>query len=168
MRLPLCAKATMGLTRLSDEVEYTSGRGWRLGAESAGSSAAPSPQPLVPAELSVRRRLRWPDGALIRLRHRCETLVDKLLQTLTAVRLGRIDVALRVGRDAVHRVELPGLAAAVAEGGELGQRQAIEHVHLFVGAVRQVEVLLRGVLREGDVPHGAVAERRLLDEGFLL
>src|SRR5689334_6956078 len=50
---------------------------------------------------SVRARLRRPHRALVRLCHRAETLVDKLLQALTAVGFGRVDVALRVGRDAV-------------------------------------------------------------------
>ena len=79
----------------------------------------------------VRGRFRRPDGALIRLRHRRETLVDKLLQTLTAVGLGRVDVALRVGGDAVHRVELAGLAAAVAEAGELGAATARSNTWIF-------------------------------------
>src|SRR5437867_8365784 len=82
-----------------------------------------------PCRASVCSGLRRPDSSLIRLGHRRETLVDKLLQTLTAVRFGRVDVALRVGRDAVHGVELSRLAAAVAEAGELGERLAIEDVN---------------------------------------
>src|SRR5260221_9837808 len=95
--------------------------------------------PALPS--SVSTRLRRPDRSLVRLRHRSETFVHKLLQPLPAIRLGRVEVALRVGRDAVHGVELPGLTPAVAEARELGQRLAIEHVDLLVGAVREVEVL---------------------------
>src|SRR3954451_13005465 len=103
-----------------------------------------SPQPLAMTrpERLVSGRLSRPHGALVGLGHRAETLVDKLLQTLAAVRLGRVDVAFRVGRDAVHCVELPGLPAAVAEARELGERLPIEYADLLVGAVGQVEVLL--------------------------
>ena len=59
-----------------------------------------------------------PYRALIHLRHRREALVDELLQAASLVGLGRVDVALRIDRDAVHGEELPGLPAAVAEAGE--------------------------------------------------
>src|SRR5438132_4194854 len=106
---------------------------------------------------SVRGRLRRPDGALVLLRDRREALEHELLQPLTAVRLGHVDVALRVGRDAVDRVELARLPAAVAEARELGQRLAIEDVDLLVGAVGEIEILLLRILRERDVPHRSVA-----------
>src|SRR5689334_5444565 len=108
--------------------------------------------------------LLGPDHPLFLLRHRREALVDELLHALALVGLGCIDVALRVGRDAVDGVELAGLPAAVAERGEFGHRQSIEDMNLLVGAVGEVEVFLVAILREGNVPHGAVALRVLLDE----
>src|SRR5262249_1271120 len=116
-----------------------------------------------PWRSSVSTGFRGPDRALILLGHRAETFVDKLLQPLTAIRLGRVDVALRVGRDAVHGVELPRLTAAVAEAGELGQRLAIEDVNFLVGAVGEIQILLLRIARERDVPRRAVAERVLED-----
>src|SRR5438270_12550830 len=38
---------------------------------------------------------------------------------------------------------------------------------LLIGAIGEEEVLLLRIFREGDVPRRAVAERVLLDEGFL-
>src|SRR5437667_3176113 len=98
------------------------------------------------AGVSVSRPRR-PHSALVLLRHRAETFVHKLLQPLTAVGFGRVYIALRIGGDAMHCVELSGLPAAVAEARELGQRLAIEHVDLLVRAVREVEVLLLRIPR---------------------
>src|SRR5258706_15711566 len=114
-----------------------------------GTMDSPSTIIVMPSALSnqpwrrflMRRRLGGPDGALVLLGHRRETLVHELLQPLSAVRLGRVEVALRVGGDAVHRVELARLTAAVAEAREDGQRRAIEDVDLLVGAVGQIHVL---------------------------
>ena len=53
-------------------------------------------------------------------------LVDEPLQAFSFLGLGRVEVALRVDRDAVHAVELAGLPAAVAEGRQLLQRLAID------------------------------------------
>ena len=88
-----------------------------------------------------------------------EPLVDELLQAPALVGLGRVDVALRVGRDAVHGEELAGLAAAVAEARQDLQRVALDDVDLLVLAVGEVEILLLRILRERDVPDRAVAER---------
>ena len=96
-----------------------------------------------------------------------DPFVDELLQAPSFVGLGREDVPLRVGRDAVDGEELPRLAAAVAEAGEDLQRLAIEHVDLLVLPVGEVEILLLRILRERDVPHRAVAERLRRDERLL-
>src|SRR5262245_26477285 len=50
-----------------------------------------------------------PHRSLFPLRHGLEPLVSKLLHAFPFVGLGRVEVALRVGRDAVNRVELAGL-----------------------------------------------------------
>src|SRR5438105_2127610 len=78
---------------------------------------------------------RGPDGSLVLRRHRREPFVDELLQPPPFVGFGRVDVALRVHRNAVHGVELPGLTPAVAEARKNLERLAIHHVHLFVLAV---------------------------------
>ena len=70
-------------------------------------------------------------------------------------------------RDAVDGEELAGLAAAVAEAREDLQRLAQHDVDLLVLAVGEEQVLLLRILREGDVPDRAVAERLLRDELLL-
>ena len=62
------------------------------------------------------------------------------------------------------RVELAGLAAAVAEAGQDFERVAQQDVDLLVRAVGQVDVLLLRILRERDVPDRAVAQAFLRDE----
>src|SRR5262249_6007156 len=110
-----------------------------------------------------------PEHALVTARLRLDALVDELLDALTLVGLGRVEVALGVRRDRVHAVELAGLAAAVAERGELLERVAQDHAHPLVLAVGQEHELLVGILRERDVPHRAGGARvsgieRLLHE----
>src|SRR5258708_32021149 len=99
-----------------------------------------------------------PDYALAALAHRTHALVDELLQALALVGLGRIDVALRVGGDAMHAEELAGLAAAVAKGGQLLDRLSHDDAHLLVAAVGHENVALLRVFREGDVPDRAFAQ----------
>ena len=93
--------------------------------------------------------------------------VEEPLQAAAVVGLGRVDVALRVGGDAVHGVELAGHLAAVAEAGEDLERLPIEDPDLLVLAVGEVDELLLRIVREGDVPGRAVAERALADPRFL-
>src|SRR6266567_3135719 len=83
-----------------------------------------------------------PQCALVLFRHGSETFVDELLHTLAAVGFGGVYVAFRIGGDAVHGVELAGLASAVAEAGEHLKRFAVQDVDLLVRAVGQIKVLL--------------------------
>src|SRR5687767_2892602 len=107
-----------------------------------------------------------PDGSLIHLRNRPEPLVHKPLDTLSFIRLGRVNVAPGTRRDAVHGVELSRLPPPIAECREGGERVPLNDVHLFVGAIREIEVLLFGVTGERDVPHGSVTESPLRNEHF--
>src|SRR5581483_2382071 len=120
----------------------------------------------------------WPDGWLVaRLRpdralvlalfHVLHALQHELLNAAAVVGLGREDVALGVDRNAVHGVELAGLLAAVAEAREHFEIRAIQDPDLLVVAVDQVQVLLRRILRERDVPRRAVTERARRDADFL-
>ena len=85
-----------------------------------------------------------PQYALAAGGHGTYTLVDELLHPLALVSLGRVDVAFRIGGDAVHAIELAGLASAVAEVGNLLERVAQDDAHFFVGAVgEENEFLLR-------------------------
>src|SRR5262249_15058430 len=111
-----------GLSNENESGERAKGRGQGKSAKGPRRRLrARCPQLLPPAlcpsaltlDRLVRTRLGGPDGALVHLGDGRETLVHKLLHTLTAVRLGGVEVALRIGRDAVHGVELAGLAAAV-------------------------------------------------------
>src|SRR5262249_5134790 len=86
---------------------------------------------------------------------------------LAAVGFGREDVALRVGGDAVHGVELAGLAAAIAEAGQNLHGVALYDVDLFVGAIGEGYVLLLWVFGERDVPHRPIAQGVARDEEFL-
>src|SRR5215470_12695282 len=87
--------------------------------------------------------LPWPDRPLIlALGDRLHPLVEEPLQAAAVVGFGRVDVALRVGGDAVHGVELAGHLAAVAEAREDFQRLAIENPDAFVFAVGEVDELL--------------------------
>src|SRR5689334_16306591 len=103
------------------------------------------------ALLLRRGGLARPDGPLL-VGNRADALVRELLDAFSLVGLRRVDVALRVGRDAVDRVELAGLASAVAEARQLRHRLPIEDVNLLVGAVGEEEVFLLRVTGEGDVP----------------
>src|SRR6266705_5651222 len=81
-----------------------------------------------------------PDRALIlALRDAVHALVQEPLQAPPVVGLGRVEVALRVGGDAVHGVELPGLLAAVAEARQDFERLPIENPDALVFAVGEVD-----------------------------
>src|SRR2546426_10327073 len=83
-------------------------------------------------------RGRRPGRALIRLRHRSQTFVGELLDALSFVGLGRIDVAPRIGRDVVHAMPLTWLAAAFAERRQDVERLAPQDVNERVLAVGDV------------------------------
>ena len=85
---------------------------------------------------------------------------------------------MRVDRDAADREEASRLAAAVADGADRRERDAIENDDLLVVAVGDEQIALLRVVRERDVPHraerrhgaelaGTTARRLLRDEGFL-
>src|SRR5580765_6607306 len=88
--------------------------------------------------------------------HLAHALVDELLQPFSLVRLGGVEVALRVRGDAVHAEELSRLAAAVAEVGELLERLAQDDAHLLIAAVGHEEVALLRIAGERDVPDRAL------------
>ena len=93
-----------------------------------------------------------------------DALVYELLHALAAIGLGRVDVAFRIGGDAVDAVEFARLPATFAERRQHFERVAIEDVHAVVFAVGKVDVFLLRILRERDVPDGSGAERGLFDE----
>src|SRR5687767_11399835 len=95
----------------------------------------------------------WPEHALVRRRDRTNTLEHELLDALPLVGLRRVEVALRIRRDAVDGEELAGLTAAAAERGEHVERLPVEDVDLHVGAIGDVQEALLRVARERDVPH---------------
>src|SRR5437588_7220935 len=115
----------------------------------------PQPRPAVAAERHGLSGPARPDDALIPARHRADALIHELLHAFTLVGFGRVDVALGIGRDAVHAVELTRLTAAVAECGELLERLAQNDAYALVLAVGHDHVSLARIPRERDVPHGA-------------
>src|SRR5262245_59214092 len=110
---------------------------------------------------------RRPNYSLILLHNRRDTLINKPLYPLAAIRLRRIQVALRIGREAVDAVELPGLPPALAETREELQRVAQDHVDLRILAIGEIQVRLLRVARERDVPRGSRSQRLAVIERFL-
>src|SRR5262245_8658669 len=84
------------------------------------------------ASLRLPRR---PGRALVRFRDGAQTLVHELLNAFSFVGFRRVQVALRVGGNAVHGIEHPRLTSAVAEAGQDLERGAIHDVDLLVGAI---------------------------------
>src|SRR5712692_1900944 len=108
-----------------------------------------------------------PEHALIAGQHGPDALVDELLQPFPLPGFGRVDVALGIGRDAVHSVELAGLTSAVAERGHLLERLAHDDAHPVVLTVGHEDETLLRVPRERDVPGRARAQRVPGKERFL-
>src|SRR5207244_813644 len=106
----------------------------------------------------VRCRTPRPGRALVHGPNRPHALVHELLYAFALVGLGRIDVALRVGGDAVHAEELARLTPAVAEIRQLLQRVPHHDVHLLVAAIRHEEISLVLIPRERDVPRRPFTE----------
>src|SRR3954462_15865885 len=94
-----------------------------------------------------------PQHALVVFGDRSDTLIGEALHTRSGIGLGRVQVALRVGREVVDAEELARLAAAVAERGQHFERAAQQDVDLLVDAVGGVDVGLLRIPREGTVPH---------------
>src|SRR3954454_6175690 len=91
----------------------------------------------------------------------------EFLDTLSAVDLGRVDVAFGIDRHRVNPVKLPGVAAAAAEGADDRAVLALEHPDLVVLAIGAQQISLSGIGPDRDVPNRAVAERILLEEPLL-
>src|SRR5713101_8344726 len=108
-----------------------------------------------------------PQHALAAPWNRAYAFVDEFLHALSFVRLGRVEVAFGIAGDAVHAVELAGLAPAVAEVRNLLQRLAQYDAHLLVLAVGEEHEPLLAILRERDIPGRARSERLLGIEPFL-
>src|SRR5947209_7700824 len=115
---------------------------------------------------SVLRSLR-PHHTLVLLSNCRQALVEELLNALAAICLGSENVALGIGGDAVHGVELARLPAPIAEAGQDLHGFASDDIHLLVGAIGKVDVLLLRVLGECDIPYRPIAQRVLRDENFL-
>src|SRR5437879_5090025 len=98
------------------------------------SAAGFHPAPHLASALRTFR----PHDALILLRDRRHPLVQKLLDALAAVGLGREDVAFRIRGDAVDGVEFAGLTAAIAEAGEDLHGVALDDVHLLVRPIGEI------------------------------
>src|SRR6266566_6550034 len=110
---------------------------------------------------------RGPDDALVFFGDRSESLVYEPLHALPAIGFAGIDVALGIRGDAVHAVEFAGLPAAFAERGQELQGLTIDNMHAIVLTIGKVDVLLLGILREGDVPRRTGASRSLIEKRFL-
>src|SRR5262249_40560956 len=86
-------------------------------------------------------------------------LVVELLHALAFERLAGVEVALRIDRETMWRVELARDAAAVAEAGDRLEVHPIQHPDLLIHPVSDVEISLPRIARKRDVPDRAGAER---------
>src|SRR5262245_42332182 len=85
-----------------------------------------------------------PKTALRRGRRCAEAGVAELLDPLALVGFGDEEIALRIHREVVRAIELPGPVARPAERADNLERLAIEDVHKLVRAViDEQERLLR-------------------------
>src|SRR5436190_415648 len=75
-------------------------------------------------------------------------VADELLQALSGIDFGRVDIPSGIEADLVQPVELASLAPAPPEPSELFERVALQHVARHVGVVADVEAGLSGVGRE--------------------
>src|ERR1700722_7688504 len=91
----------------------------------------------------------------------------ELLDPLTGVDLGGVDIALGVDRHGVNPVELPGVAAFVPETPDPAPVVALDDPDLVVLAIGAQQIGLLRIGPDRDIPHRAVAERVLLEEPFL-
>src|SRR6266481_2267650 len=94
-----------------------------------------------------------PHHALVLLGDRRQSFIEELLDSLPTIGLGCKDVALRIGGDAMHRVELTRLPAAVTEGSENFERIALQDVDLHIRPVGDIKILLLRILRERDIEY---------------
>src|SRR6201996_5480673 len=91
-----------------------------------------------------------PDRALLdQVAELDHSLIGELLHPLTAIGLGGVDVALGIGDDAVHGIELTGLPAAAAEPVQFLHGLAVEDMDVLIGAIGDVQELLLLIGREG-------------------
>src|ERR1019366_4817891 len=90
-----------------------------------------APQPAADNFGNFRLLFR-PQDALVFLRDRSQAFVNELLHALPAIGLGYIDVAFRIGGDAVRAVEFTGLASALSKGRQNFERIAQENVDAVV------------------------------------
>src|SRR4051794_24401588 len=90
----------------------------------------------------------------------------ELLDALSGVDLGSIDVALRIDRHGMNPVELAGVATVMAEAADHAAVVALQHANLVVLAVGAEQVALLRIRPDRDIPHRAIAERVLLIEPF--
>src|SRR6185503_20640563 len=124
----------------------------RPGRQDSQCRAGPADRPQA-----TRSRLREgtsssrPYGSLLLARHGAEPFVDELLETLSFVGFGRVEIAFRIHGDAVDGVELSRLSSAITKAGELFERVAAQDADLHVVAIGQVEIGLGRILRERDV-----------------
>src|SRR5882762_7229491 len=108
-----------------------------------------------------------PQHALVFFCNWSQAFIHEFLQTLSAVRFGRVDVALRIRGNAVHGVELAGLPSAVAKTRQGLKSVAQQDVHLLVRPIGEIDVLLSRVLRKSDVPNGPITQRPFFNDLFL-
>src|SRR4051795_4078661 len=90
----------------------------------------------------------------------------ELLDALSGIDLGGIDVALRIDRHGVNPVELAGVAAVMAEAADHAAVVALQHANLIVLAIGAEQIALLRIRPDRNIPHRTVSERVLFIEPF--
>src|SRR4030088_1730782 len=91
----------------------------------------------------------------------------ELLDTLSGIDLGGINVAFRVDRYGVNPVKLSSITAAPPEAADNRAILALQDPDLVVLAIGAQQIGLLRIGPDRDIPHRAVAERVLLEEPLL-
>src|SRR6266550_3260326 len=128
---------------------------------------APLPRGLQVKPAPVYLLLFRPQHALVFFCDRSQAFVHEFLQALSTISFRRVDVALGIRGDTVHSVELTGLPSAVAETRQDLKSVAQQDVNFLVSTIRQIDVLLFRIFREGNVPNGPIPQRPFFDDLLL-
>src|SRR5215510_10720543 len=130
------------------------------------TTAAPSRRPI--AESPTRWRmtflpsLSWLLNTPAAL-SRHQPFEHELLDPLSVLHLGHVEIALRVDVHVMHHIELAGRDAIASERVERLERLAVEHPHPRRAPRRDIEEPLLRIVREGRAGDGlAVAAMRRL------
>src|SRR6185503_18375293 len=101
---------------------------------------------------ALRELLTRPRRSLHLLSDGTGAFIHEPLHARAGVRLGRVEIALRVGIEIVDAEELSRLPSTVAEGGDDFERAAQHDVDVLVHAIGHIDVRLLRIAGQRHVP----------------